>query len=69
MKEKLSQSGGTGLQILISGVLFGALDHVVVYPVADEKSLKDGEGKVLPDAFVVPNGIEAKAITRCILIR
>ena len=62
MKEKLSQSGGTGVTNLISGVLFGALDHVVVYPVADENAWKDGEGKVLPDAFVVPNGIEAKAL-------
>ena len=62
MKEKLSQSGGTGVTNLISGVLFGALDHVVVYPVADENAWKDGEGKVLPDALVVPNGIEAKAL-------
>ena len=62
MKEKLSKSGGTGVTDLISGVLFGALDHVVVYPVADENAWKDGEGKVLPDALVVPNGIEAKAL-------
>ena len=62
MKEKLSQSGGTGVTNLISEGLFGALDHVVVYPVADENAWKDGEGKVLPDALVVPNGIEAKAL-------
>ena len=62
MKEKLAQSGGTGVAELLSRVLFDALDHVVVYPVADETAWKDGEGRILPDAFVVPNGIEAKAL-------
>ena len=62
MKEKLAQSGGTGVAKLLSRVLFDALDHVVVYPVADETAWKDGEGRILPDAFVVPNGIEAKAL-------
>ena len=62
MKEKLAQSGGTGVAELLSCVLFDALDHVVVYPVADETAWKDGEGRILPDAFVVPNGIEAKAL-------
>ena len=62
MKEKLAQSGGTGVAELLSRVLFDALDHVVVYPVADETAWKDGDGRILPDAFVVPNGIEAKAL-------
>ena len=62
MKDKLAQSGGTGVAELLSNVLFNALDHVVVYPVADENAWKDSEGRILPDAFVVPNGIEAKAL-------
>lgn len=62
MKDKLSQAGGTGVAELLSGVLFSALDHIVVYPVADENAWKDGEGRVLPDAFVVPNNIEAKEL-------
>ena len=62
MKDKLSASGGTGVATLLSEVLFNALAHVVVYPVADEGSWKDGEGRILPDAFVVPDGIEAKAL-------
>ena len=62
MKEKLSAAGGTGVATLISKVLFEALSHVVVYPVADEGSWKDGDGRVLPDAFVVPDNIEAKAL-------
>ena len=62
MKNKLSMLGSTGVSDLICRVLFDALDHVVVYPVADEGAWKDGDGKVLPDAFVVPNGIEAKSL-------
>ena len=62
MKDKLSEAGGTGVASLLSRVLFGALNHVVVYPVADESTWKDSEGRILPDAFVVPNGMEAKAL-------
>lgn len=62
MKEKLSTAGGTGVALLLSRVLFDALNHVVVYPVADETAWKDGEGRILPDAFVVPDGIETKAL-------
>ena len=62
MKEKLSSAGGTGVALLLSRVLFDALNHVVVYPVADETAWKDGEGRILPDAFVVPDGIETKAL-------
>ena len=62
MKEKLSKAGGTGVPNLLSRVLFDSLDHVVVYPVADENAWKDGEGRILPDAFVVPNGIEARTL-------
>lgn len=62
MKEKLSSTGGTGVSLLLSRVLFDALTHVVVYPVADENAWKDGDGRILPDAFVVPDGIETKAL-------
>jgi len=62
MKSKLLDAGGTGVAELLTKVLFDALDHVVVYPVADENGWKDGDGHVLPDAFVVPNKIEAKAL-------
>ncbi len=62
MKEKLSTAKGTGVALLLSRVLFDALNHVVVYPVADENAWKDGDGRILPDAFVVPDGIETKAL-------
>ena len=62
MKQKLSDANGTGVAELLCKVLFTALDHVVVYPVADENGWKDGEGRILPDAFVVPNNIETKQL-------
>ena len=60
MLERLSTNGGSGVSRLLDTVLFDELDHIVVYPVQDETHWTDGDGKVLPDAFVVPSGIQAK---------
>ncbi len=60
MLERLSTNKGTGVSSMIDSVLFDELNHIVVYPVQDENHWTDGEGKVLPDAFVVPSGIQAK---------
>ena len=38
------------------------MNHIVVYPVADESAWKDGDGKILPDALVVPDLITAKSL-------
>ena len=62
MLERLSTHNGTGVSTLLDTVLFDELDHIVVYPVQDESHWTDGEGKVLPDAFVVPSGIQAKLL-------
>jgi len=62
MHAKLQTMQGTGLARLLDTVLFDRLDRIVVYPVQDETHWVDGEGRVLPDAFVVPQGIHAKAL-------
>ena len=62
MLERLSTNKGTGVSSMIDSVLFDELNHIVVYPVQDENHWTDGEGKVLPDAFVVPSGIQAKSL-------
>jgi len=62
MLERLSTNNGTGVSTLLDTVLFDELDHIVVYPVQDESHWTDGDGKVLPDAFVVPSGIQAKLL-------
>ena len=60
MQERLNQNNNTGVSTIIDTVLFEELDHIVVYPVQDENQWTDSEGKILPDAFVVPNNIQAK---------
>ena len=62
MLERLSVNDGTGVSTLLDTVLFDELEHIVVYPVQDETHWTDGDGKVLPDAFVVPAGIQAKVL-------
>ena len=62
MNQRLGQAGGTGLARLMDDVLFDQLEHIVVYPVQDESHWVDGDGRVLPDAFVVPAGLHAKAL-------
>ena len=62
MQERLQAAGGTGLASLMDEVLFDRLNHMVVYPVQDETHWVDGDGRVLPDALVVPSGLHAKAL-------
>ena len=62
MQERLQAAGGTGLAKLMDEVLFDRLNHMVVYPVQDETHWVDGDGRVLPDALVVPMGLSAKAL-------
>ena len=60
MQAKLEENKGTGISTILDSVVFDELDQIVVYPVQDETHWTDGEGKVLPDAFVLAKGIEAK---------
>jgi len=53
---------GRGLIGLLSDVVFGILDQKVAYPVQDESNWVDGEGNILPDAILVPEGTTAKGL-------
>jgi ribosome-binding ATPase YchF (GTP1/OBG family) len=35
------------------------LNYIVVFPVEDENKLTDGNGRVLPDAYLLPKGATA----------
>ncbi len=59
-EEILKKHGGTGVQNLLNKAVFDFLDMITVYPVHDANALADGDGNVLPDVFLVPNGITAK---------
>jgi len=52
----LKLSGGTGVQKIINNAVFDLLQMIVVYPVEDETHLTDGQGRVLPDAFLMKKG-------------
>ena len=55
----LQKYGSTGVQRCIDEAV-KMLDLIVVYPVEDEHHLTDKEGRVLPDAHLIPRGSTAK---------
>ncbi len=52
----MKQFGGTGIQQALNTAVFDLLDMIVVYPVEDEHKFTDGQGRVLPDAFLMKRG-------------
>ncbi len=48
--------GGTGVQKIIDHLVFKKLDYIAVYPVKDIHKLTDGEGRVLPDVYLIRKG-------------
>ncbi|QXO96109.1 redox-regulated ATPase YchF [Methanospirillum purgamenti] len=56
MKSYMDEHGGTGVQDIINRAVFDLLDMIVLYPVEDETHLTDGQGRVLPDAFLMKKG-------------
>jgi len=61
VREKvLKVWGSTGVQEAINKAFFKLLRMIVVYPVEDPEKLTDHRGRVLPDAFLVPDGTTAK---------
>jgi ribosome-binding ATPase YchF (GTP1/OBG family) len=60
IREKiLATNGSTGVQEAINTAYFKLLDMITVYPVEDLEHLADHNGRVLPDAYLVPNGTTA----------
>ncbi len=58
--EILKKYNGTGIQTILNEAVFGYLHMIVVYAVHNASTLTDSDGHVLPDAFLVPEGITAK---------
>ncbi|MEM3712480.1 MAG: redox-regulated ATPase YchF [Thermoproteota archaeon] len=52
--------GSTGVQELLNRVYFKVLDMITVYPVEDVNKLTDKKGNVLPDAYLVPRGMNVR---------
>jgi len=59
-KNVLEKYGSTGVQGCLNKAVFGVLDYIVAYPVADANKLSDKKGNVLPDAYLVKRGTTMK---------
>ncbi len=62
IRRFLSVWGTTGVQEALEGLVFQGLHRIVVFPVEDETKWTDGRGRVLPDAFLVPQGTTARQL-------
>ncbi|MUV87565.1 redox-regulated ATPase YchF [Natronomonas sp. CBA1123] len=56
----MSEFGGTGLQDALDEVVYELLDRITVYPVQNDTKWTDGQGNVLPDAFLLATGATPK---------
>ena len=56
----LKKYRGTGVQNILNTAVFDYLHMITVYPVHDATALTDSDGNVLPDVYLVPDGITAK---------
>ena len=60
IREKILQkNGSTGVQEAINNAYFKLLNMITVYPVEDVEHLANHNGKVLPDAYLIPYGTTA----------
>ncbi len=62
ISDWLSKNGSTGVQGVLEEVVFKVLDLIIVYPVEDEHKLMDKQGRVLPDAYLMRRGSNAKEL-------
>ncbi len=60
--EAVQRLHGTGVQRCLEKAAYELLDLIIVYPVEDESRLTDHDGRVLPDAFLVPRGTTARGL-------
>jgi ribosome-binding ATPase YchF (GTP1/OBG family) len=56
LRGLMDSYGGTGVQRALDTAVYDRLDFMTVYPVENETNWTDGEGNVLPDAFLLPSG-------------
>ncbi|MEM2971373.1 MAG: redox-regulated ATPase YchF [Candidatus Bathyarchaeia archaeon] len=63
IREKiLLKYGSTGVQEAINTAYFKLLKMITVYPVEDLEHLTDHNGRILPDAYLVPYGTTARQL-------
>lgn len=60
ISEYMEKNGSLGVQQTLEKAVYDLLDMIVVYPVEDENHYTDKEGRVLPDAHLLPRGSTAE---------
>ncbi len=60
IRDVLEEHGGTGVQAALDEAVYGLLDRITVYPVQNETRWTDGQGNVLPDAFLLSSDATPK---------
>jgi ribosome-binding ATPase YchF (GTP1/OBG family) len=55
VRAVMNTHGGTGVQRALDTAVYDLLDCITVYPVQNESDWTDGQGNVLPDAFLLPS--------------
>ena len=56
IRDVMDDHGGTGVQEALDTAVYEVLDQITAYPVQDETHWTDGQGNVLPDAHLLPDG-------------
>ncbi|OGS42636.1 MAG: redox-regulated ATPase YchF [Euryarchaeota archaeon RBG_16_62_10] len=62
MGEWLKANATTGVQSVLEQVVFKVLDLIIIYPVEDEHKWIDKQNRVLPDAYLMRRGSNAKEL-------
>ncbi|MEM1522057.1 MAG: redox-regulated ATPase YchF [Thermofilaceae archaeon] len=65
-KSVLKVWGSTGVQEVLNTTVFNVLGRVAVFPVADEQTLTDSEGRVLPEVYLMRRGSTARELAYAI---
>lgn len=60
MSDWLGTNSTTGVQTVLEQVVFKVLDMMIIYPVEDEHKWMDKQERVLPDAYLMRRGSNAK---------
>ncbi|MFB6134541.1 MAG: redox-regulated ATPase YchF [Halanaeroarchaeum sp.] len=60
LSETMERRGGTGVQAALNYAVYDLLDQITVYPVQNSTHWTDGQGNVLPDAFLLDEGSTPK---------
>jgi ribosome-binding ATPase YchF (GTP1/OBG family) len=56
VRDAMAQWGGTGVQRALNTGVYDVLDRITAYPVENETKWSDGQGRMLPDAHLLPRG-------------